>query len=135
LRILFVSSEAFPLAKTGGLADVCAALPAAIAQNAAEIRLMIPGYPQALDATLQKRVIAELPGSFPKSSRLVAGVSPISGLRVILFDCPRLFGRDGGLYQDDAGEDWRDNHLGKLPCMSAITSISPIASPPAPTSR
>jgi starch synthase len=96
---------------------------------------MIPGYPRALDATLQKHVIAELPGSFPKSSRLVAGVSPISGLRVILFDCPRLFGRDGGLYQDDAGEDWRDNHLGKLPCMAAITSISPIASPPAPTSR
>jgi hypothetical protein len=50
---------------------------------------MIPGYPRALDATLQKHVIAELPGSFPKSSRLVAGVSPISGLRVILFEIAR----------------------------------------------
>ena len=48
-RILFVSSEVFPLAKTGGLADVCGALPATLSTLGADVRVLLPGYPQALD--------------------------------------------------------------------------------------
>ena len=105
-RVLFLASEAYPLAKTGGLADVCGALPAALAGLGADIRVMIPGYPQALDSAIDKRVIraADLP-----EGRLVAGRMPMSDLPVILFDCPALYDRQGGLYQDGDGRDWQDN--------------------------
>jgi hypothetical protein len=39
---------------------------------------MIPGYPQALDATLQKRVIAELPGSYTSISPIASPPAPMS---------------------------------------------------------
>jgi starch synthase len=111
LPVLFVTSEAFPLAKTGGLADVCGALPAALNRLGADLRLMLPGYPQSLDTAVGKRVlcdVTDLVGG--EHCRLVGGRMPDSGCRVILFDCPTLFQRGGGLYQDDGGEDWPDNH-------------------------
>jgi starch synthase len=106
-RVLFVAAEAFPLATTGGLADVCGALPSALARLGVEIVSMIPGYPQALDATIAKESVGEL--DLPLANRLVAGISPLTGLPVLLFDCPVLFRRGGTLYQDSDGEDWRDN--------------------------
>jgi starch synthase len=109
-RVLFVAAEAFPLAKTGGLADVCGALPAHLARLGADIRVMVPGYPAALEAALEKRVLCELGGVLPEEARLVAATMPVSGLPVILVDCPRLFHRGGGLYQDAQGRDWPDNH-------------------------
>jgi starch synthase len=109
-RVLFVASEAFPLAKTGGLADVCGALPANLAQLGVDIRVMVPGYPAALEAALDKRVLCDLRGVLPEEARLIAAIMPVSHLPVILFDCPRLFQREGGLYQDADGRDWPDNH-------------------------
>jgi len=49
LRQLLVASEIFPLAKTGSLADVCGALPKAIARLGIDVRLMMPAYPGALE--------------------------------------------------------------------------------------
>jgi starch synthase len=110
-RVLFVSSEAFPLAKTGGLGDVCSALPATLARLGADVRLMIPGYPQALDAALNKHVLAEFHDLVGENGcRLIGGTMPDSGLPVLLLEAPLLFGRTGGLYQDGDGRDWRDNH-------------------------
>jgi starch synthase len=109
--VLFVSAEAFPLAKTGGLGDVCGALPATLSRFGTDVRLMIPGYPQALDVALQKRVVAEFPNLMEESGcRLVAGIMPDSGIPVLLLDAPRLFKRSSGLYQDGNGCDWQDNH-------------------------
>jgi starch synthase len=111
LRVLFVSSEAFPLAKTGGLADVCSALPATLAALGVDIRVMIPGYPSALDALRRKHIVETYRDTASGlDCRLVAGQMPDSGLPVLLLDCPELFRRDGGLYQDGGGADWRDNH-------------------------
>ena len=47
-RVLYVTSEAAPLAKTGGLADVAAALPSALCELGADVRLLTPGYADAL---------------------------------------------------------------------------------------
>src|SRR5260370_28806951 len=89
LRVLFVSSEAFPLAKTGGLADVCSALPATLAELGVDIRIMIPGYPQALDALRRKHVVEKYnDAASGRDCRLVAGHMPDSGLPVLLLDCP-----------------------------------------------
>jgi len=44
MNILFVTSEVYPFAKTGGLADVSGALPKAIKDLGHEIRIMMPRY-------------------------------------------------------------------------------------------
>jgi starch synthase len=46
MKILMVSSEAIPFAKTGGLADVSGALPKALARLGHEITLALPKYRQ-----------------------------------------------------------------------------------------
>lgn len=44
MRVLFVASEASPFIKTGGLGDVAGALPKALAQKNADVRVVIPKY-------------------------------------------------------------------------------------------
>ncbi|MCX8050790.1 MAG: glycogen synthase GlgA [Chlorobi bacterium] len=44
LSILFVSSEVYPFAKTGGLADVSHALPMALRELGHDVRVMLPKY-------------------------------------------------------------------------------------------
>ena len=48
MKVLSVASEAVPLVKTGGLADVAGALPAALAAQGVEVTTLIPGYPAVL---------------------------------------------------------------------------------------
>ena len=43
MRILHAAAEVFPLVKTGGLADVMAALPVALRAEGADARLLLPG--------------------------------------------------------------------------------------------
>jgi starch synthase len=110
VRVLFVSAEAYPLAKTGGLADVSAALPLALSRLAARMRLFLPGYPRAIAAAAGKSVrlaLDDFMGAGPL--RLIAAHMPDTGLPVWLMDCPSLFARGGGLYQDEHGRDWPDN--------------------------
>jgi starch synthase len=110
LRVLFVSSEIYPLAKTGGLADVSASLPKALGALGVDMHLFLPGYPKALEAAAHKSLAAEVAdfmGAGPL--RLIAARMPDTGIPVWLADCPALFHRPGGLYQDDNGQDWSDN--------------------------
>ena len=105
LRVLFVTSELYPLAKTGGLADVCAALPAALAGFGTDIRAMLPGYGSVLDMVRLPEAVADL----PFGGRLLLGGTPDTDLPVYVFDAPELFRRRGGLYQDGDKHDWPDN--------------------------
>ncbi|MBV8273484.1 MAG: glycogen synthase GlgA [Cupriavidus sp.] len=112
LRQLLVASEIYPLAKTGGLADVCGALPKAIARLGIDVRLMMPAYPEALARLVAPRHIADLACLLPGVSvRVVEGSMPDSGLRIWLVDCPELFDRPGTPYQDPNGCEWEDNAL------------------------
>ena len=44
MKVLFVASECVPFVKTGGLADVVGALPIALKESGADIRVMLPKY-------------------------------------------------------------------------------------------
>ena len=110
MRVLFASAEIYPLAKTGGLADVSAALPKALAACGVDMQLLMPGYPNALESATNKSVQAEIMdfmGAGPM--RLIAARMPDSGLPIWLVDCPSLFGRSGGIYLDENRRDWGDN--------------------------
>lgn len=109
MRVLFVTSEITPLIKTGGLADVSGALPAALRKTGVDVRVLLPGYAQVLQAlppllTTPHHLV--LPG-FPEA-RLLLGTLP-DGVPLIVIDCPSLYMRGGGAYQDERGADWADN--------------------------
>lgn len=110
VRVLFVSSEIYPLAKTGGLADVCGALPLALARDGdVDMLLMLPGYDSALAAVGSLREIAVLPNLPGGPARLLIGTMPGSDIEVVLLDQPSSFQRPGGLYIDEDGREWADN--------------------------
>jgi starch synthase len=108
--VLFATSEVAPLIKTGGLADVSAALPAALAALGVDIRVLVPGYPQVMAALKTKGRAAALPG-LPGISpaTLIASKLP-SGVPLRVIECP-IYERGGGPYQDAGGTDWADNAL------------------------
>ena len=112
MRVLFVTSEAYPLAKTGGLGDVSRALPAALQQLGVDVRILMPGYPGALKQIANPYVAARLGPAFGVvDGLLIGGRFPDCPLRVWLAVSPSLFDRTGGLYQDGEGHDWPDNAL------------------------
>ena len=92
MRILFVTTEVYPLVKTGGLADVAGALSAALAESGEDVRLLLPAYPQAMRALLHGRPIGtgEVLGW---RIHLIEGCMPDSGVPVLLVVCPLLFER------------------------------------------
>jgi starch synthase len=110
MRVLYVVSEVFPLAKRGGLADVAAALPPALAQLGIDVRLVLPGYRQAIECVLNPRQVAQFSSLNGYGDvRILAANLPVSAAPIWLVDCPALFDRCGTLYQDHDGRDWPDN--------------------------
>jgi starch synthase len=110
MRVLFVTSEAFPLAKTGGLADVSAALPAALAELGIDLKVLMPAYPEALERAQHLQEIARLNNPLGcGTTRLLESRLGESRVPVWLVDCPELYNRAGGPYQDEDGNEWPDN--------------------------
>lgn len=110
MRVLFATSEAYPLAKTGGLADVSRALPAALQRHGIDVRVIMPAYPEAVLQLRAPRVAARLPSVLGLDDSLViTGLFPDCDIQAYLVSNAALFGRDGGLYQDNSGQDWPDN--------------------------
>jgi starch synthase len=107
LKVLAVASEMFPLIKTGGLADVVGALPAALALHGIEMRTLLPGYPAVTSALREIAVTFEWPDFFGGAARLLA--ADHLGVRLLVLDAPHLYARPGNPYVDDTGRDWPDN--------------------------
>jgi starch synthase len=109
LKILFAASEAQPLIKTGGLADVAGSLPMAMRMLNNDVRLILPAYPQAIERAIPLHTAATLhiPG-FPGEVRLLEG-KLAETLPLYLVDAPGLFDRPGNPYTDAAGHSWGDN--------------------------
>ena len=107
MRILCAASEVFPLAKTGGLADVCASLPRALQELGHQVVIALPAYPAAQDRLAEREPVVPLP-ELP-GVELIPGRLPDGGPSVLLVDAPRWFERPGGPYGDATGRDWPDN--------------------------
>lgn len=112
MRVLFVTAEAFPLAKSGGLADVSGALPEALKRQGVDVRILLPGYPRAVAALKNAQLEIKLdPLLGVEGAALISGELPGTDVRVWLIHAPALYLRNGGLYQDASGRDWPDNAL------------------------
>jgi starch synthase len=108
--VLHVVSELYPFAKTGGLADVAAALPAALRDASVDARVIVPGYPAMLDALQTADSVwrsEDLFGGGP--ARLLSGFLAGTEVPAHVLDCPGLYRRPGGPYQDGSGRDFPDN--------------------------
>lgn len=125
LRVLVASSEAHPLIKTGGLADVAASLPTALRQLGCDARLILPAYPRAVRQLREPKPVCELrmPGC-RANVRILAGLHPDHDLPVYLVDAPESFTREGNPYTDLSGRDWGDNAERFLLFCRVITVIA-----------
>ena len=97
LRVLFVTSEAYPLVKTGGLGDVSYALPNALRELEVDIRLLLPGYPEVLKQLSLIEVHEDI-RLYPlrEPIRLLAGIMPGGITPVYVVEYSRLYERQGG---------------------------------------
>jgi starch synthase len=98
--------------KAGGLADVAAALPDALAglELPLDIRLLVPGYEPVLDALGTKRTVAQIgPVLGAGRLRLVSGRLPGQTARVYAIDAPSQYRGRGDPYVGPDGSDWPDN--------------------------
>ncbi len=111
MNILFVASEVAPFAKTGGLADVTAALPKALARLGHDVRIILPRYREvkAVKGSLTRRKIRTVIrlGSRTLEGALAETAMSGSPVPVYFVEQPELFDRDG-LYQTH-GRDFPDN--------------------------
>jgi starch synthase len=132
MKILFVTSEVFPLIKTGGLADISGSLPAALQALGQDVRLLIPGYIPVLDKLENILTVASFtvfPGQ--PEVKLLSAKMPNTGVPVYVLDAPQYFYRVDGPYQYELGGDWPDNAMrfGMLSKVAALlgSAASPIA--------
>jgi len=111
MNVVFVASEAVPFAKTGGLADVAAALPRALEKQGHSLALFLPCYRRAWAAGLELAdtgLALRIPiGAKSIEGRVYKSRLPRSDVPVFLIDQPRYFDRDG-LY-GSGGRDYDDN--------------------------
>ncbi len=110
MNVLFVSSEVAPFAKTGGLGDVAAALPKALAstERGHDVRVVMPLYSRVgpLDLEMVARDVAVDLGPTRVVFSLLAGVLPGTTIPVYFVRCPGLYGR-AGIYTTDHDEHLR----------------------------
>lgn len=100
-----IASEAYPFSKTGGLADVAAALPRALGRLGHEVTLITPRYRAVAAAPVVDTTRVEVAGTWFEVAFGEAMLGP--GARVLFVDCPPLFDRPG-IYNED-GVDYADN--------------------------
>lgn len=107
IRVLSVASECAPLVKTGGLADVAGALPAALAPLGVEMRTLLPGYRAVTGKLGKTKTVETFKDLFGGPAKILS--ARVAGLDLLILDAPHLFDRDGGIYLDAEGRDWPDN--------------------------
>lgn len=112
MNIVFIASEAAPLAKTGGLADVVGALPHALQSAGHQVSVIIPFYRlQLAQSGIKTEPLNETIEMWIDGQTRLAPLHQclVDGLRFILVEQDDLFDR-GGIY-GAAGGAYEDNLL------------------------
>ncbi|MEN3351000.1 MAG: starch synthase [Bradyrhizobium sp.] len=109
LRVLAVASEIYPIVKTGGLADVAGALPAALQPHGVATRTLVPGYPDVISVLRSAETLLNWPEFYGGPIRVLAASH--DGLDLLVLDAPHLFARPGNPYVGPDGRDWPDNGI------------------------
>ena len=123
MKILFVSSEVAPFSKTGGLGDVCAALPRHLVERGHDVLLITPLHTRAFRETPALELVPEAAGLSvqigPHTVRfsIFRGALPGSNVPVHFVACNELYAR-ADLYTTDADEHFRYIAL----CYIALTT-------------
>ncbi|MCC6262756.1 MAG: glycogen synthase GlgA [Bryobacterales bacterium] len=108
-RILMVASEAAPYAKSGGLADVLGALPAALAERGVDVAVLLPRY-QSIPREQLRRVYDDFPVVLgPDVYRGEIYLHEHRGVRFYFLDIPAFYNRRGLYFEH--GKDYPDNFL------------------------
>lgn len=132
MQVLFVTSELYPLIKTGGLADVSGALPKALKSLkgfAGDVKILLPGYQTVLSQLESPTKIATM-AVLGQDCELLLGTVPSTESQsghdvqvdIIVIKSPSLYERDGGPYGDKNGVDWPDNAL-RFAVLSKVASL------------
>lgn len=105
IKVLYVSPEAAPFAKAGGLGDVAGSLPAAMRRRGHDARLIIPNHRGSLNGAAARDAGMEFGVAFG-GEQIAVSIKETShnGTPVWLVDCPRMFDRDSIYLQPDDGE-------------------------------
>lgn len=97
MKVLFCCAEVVPFAKTGGLADVCGTLPAALSEFGVEVKVVIPRY----------RSVDGKQFSVSKINEEFSTAKLGKNIDIYFVENKKLYDRDG-LYGDASG-DFPDN--------------------------
>ncbi|MCG5054441.1 MAG: glycogen/starch synthase [Myxococcales bacterium] len=101
--VLWVASEAVPLASTGGLGDVVGAVPSVLRDLGWDVRVCLPYYKRQIKLAVSEPLFTfELPLAETVEVSIRELLEPPGGVPTYLVDCPALFDR-GGLYVDERG--------------------------------
>lgn len=98
----------FPLLKTGGLADVTGALPAAQIAEGLDTRVLLHGFPAIRNGVQDPQVVASRE-TFAGRMTLLFG--HFNGVGIYLIDAPHLYDRTGNPYHNQQMQDYPDNVL------------------------
>jgi starch synthase len=113
MKVLHAAAELFPFVKTGGLADVLGALPQAIALEGADVRLLLPGFPDILSKLENLSLIVEVGAVFGAARvTVLKGTLPGNALPIYVIDAPYFYRRtstNGNPYTGLDGNEWSDN--------------------------
>ena len=110
MRVLHATAEYQGLAKTGGLADMVAALSIALVANAADVRVCVPAYAGTRKQLLRPVIIATFSLRGYRIAVIEGRLAPNAPL-IWLIDCPALFERGSDPYRNSAGIEFADNAL------------------------
>ncbi|MCA9321637.1 MAG: glycogen/starch synthase, partial [Planctomycetes bacterium] len=109
LRVLFAAAELAPLSKVGGLGDVAAALPEALARAGAEVTIVTPLHTvvrqKAALEGLPTRTLSYTFGGRSRTARLIETRVPGGSVPVHLLEDPALFETGPEVYGRETGPD------------------------------